>query len=91
VQVKEIAGLANTILRSRGKFIEHGPGEVGHRLDILGLQRTRSAAGMFLILSGVTRRLVHGLARKYDVPSVANVVRGCPDCEAASDPGSTKM
>ena len=86
--MKEIAGLANTILRSRGKFIEHGPEEVGHRLDILGLQRTRSAAGMFLILSGVTRRLVHGLARTYEVLSVANVVSDCPDCKAVSAAGS---
>jgi hypothetical protein len=89
VQVKEIAALANTILWSRGEFIDYSPEEVGHRLDILGLQRTRTAAGMFLILSGATRRLVHGLARKYDVPSVTNVVRGCPDCEAASATEST--
>jgi hypothetical protein len=89
VQVKEIGALANTILRSRGEFIEYRPEEVGHRLDILGLQRTRTAAGMFLILTSPTRRLVHGLARTYDVLSVANVVSGCPDCEAVSAAGST--
>ena len=89
VQVKEIAALANTILRSRGEFVEYSPEEAGHRLDILGLQRTRTAAGMFLILTSATRRLVHGMARTYDVLSVANVVSGCPDCEALSATGST--
>jgi hypothetical protein len=89
VQVKEIADLANTLLRSRGELIEYGPEEVGHRLDILGLQRTRSAAGMFLILSRDTRRLVHQLAHAYDVPTVANVVRSCPDCNAGSGPAPT--
>jgi hypothetical protein len=84
VQVKEIADLANTLLRSRGELIEYRPQEVGRRLDILGLQRERSAAGMFLILTRDTRRLVHQLARACDVPSVAHVARGCPDCNAAS-------
>ena|ERR1022692_4549452 len=88
VQVKEIAALANTILRSRGEFIEYSPEEAGHRLDILGLQRTRTAAGMFLILTSAMRRLVHGLARTYDVLSVANVVPGCPDCKAVPAAGS---
>lgn len=86
VQVKELAALANALLRSRGEFIEHAPEAVGHHLDILGLQRTRSAAGMFLIFTSATRRLVHELAHAYAVPSVANVVRGCPDCKAASGP-----
>ena len=87
--MKEIAALANSILRSRGEFIEYSPEEVGHRLDILQLQRTRTAAGMCLILTSATQRLVHGLARTYDVPSVASVVSGCPDCEAISDAEST--
>ena len=86
VQVKEIRDLANTLLRSRGELIEYGPEEVGRRLDILGLQRTRSAAGMFLILSRDTRRLVHQLAQACDVPSAANVIPGCADCKAASVP-----
>jgi hypothetical protein len=89
VQVKEIASLANSILRSRGEFIEYSPEEVGHRLDILRLQRTRGAAGMCLILTSDMRRFVHRLARTYDVPSVANVVSGCRDCKAASGPAST--
>ena len=91
VQVKGIAALANAILRSRGEFIQYSPEEVGHCLDILCLHRTRSADGMFLILTGATRRLVHVLARAHEVPSVSNVVPGCPECKAASDPGSTKM
>jgi hypothetical protein len=86
IQVKEIAALANAILRSRGEFIVYGPAEVGHRLDMLGLQRARSTAGMFLILTRDMRSVVHRLARTYDVPSAANVVSGCPDCEAASGP-----
>jgi hypothetical protein len=89
VQVKEIAALANSILRSRGEFIVYSPEEVGHRLDLLALRRTRTAAGMCLILTRAMRRLVHRLARTYDVPSVANVVPGCPDCKAASGPAST--
>jgi len=89
VQVKEIAALANAILRSRGELIECSPEEAGHRLDILGLQRTRTNAGMVLSLTRATRRLVHGLARTHDVLSVANVVPGCPDCEAAPAAGST--
>jgi hypothetical protein len=88
VQVTEIAALANSILRSRGEFIEYTPEEVGHRLVILGLERTRTAAGMCLILTSAMRRFVHGLARTYDVPSVASVVSGCPDCKAASGPAS---
>lgn len=91
VQVKGIAALANAILRSRGELIEYNPEEVGHCLDMLGLHRTRSAAGMFLILTGATRRLVHVLARTHDVPSVSNVVPGCPECKAASVPTSATV
>ena len=91
VQVKEIRVLANAILRARGEFIEYGPEEVGHRLDMLGLQRARSAAGMFLILTRDMRSLVHRLARTYEVPSASNVVRGCPDCKAASAPAPTSV
>jgi hypothetical protein len=91
VQVKEIAALANSILRSRGEFIEYSPEEVGHRLDILGLQRTRTSGGMCLVLNSDMRRFVHRLARTYDVPSIANVVPGCPDCKARSGPASTAV
>jgi hypothetical protein len=86
VQVKELAALANALLRSRGEFIEYNPEEVGHCLDMLGLHRTRSAAGMFLPLTSATHRRVHILARTYEIPSIANAVPDCPDCKAASDP-----
>jgi len=86
VQVKEIATLANSLLRCRGEFIQYSPEEVGHRLDLLALPRTRTAAGMCLTLTSDMRRLVHQLAHAYEVPSVANVVRSCPDCNAASGP-----
>ena len=79
MQVKGIAALANAILRSRGEFIEYNPEEVGHRLDMLGLHRTRSAAGMFLPLTSATHRRIHILARTYEVPSIANAVPGCPE------------
>jgi hypothetical protein len=91
VHVTEIGDLANSILRSRGEFIEFSPEKVGQRLSILGLQRTRTAAGMCLDLTSDMRHFVHRLARTYDVPSVANVVSGCPDCKAASGPASTTV
>jgi hypothetical protein len=91
VQVKEIAALANAILRSRGEFIEYNPEEVGHCLDMLGLHRTRSAAGMFLPLTSATQRRIHILARTYEVPSIANAVPDCPDCKAASGPALTTV
>ena len=91
VQVKEIAALVNTILRSRGEFIEYSPEEAGHQLDTLGLQRTRTAAGMVLTLTNSTRRLVHGLARAYDVISLVNGVPRCPDCKSESASGTTRV
>jgi hypothetical protein len=77
VQVTEITDLANSILRSRGGIIVYSPEEVGHRLNILGLKRMRTSAGMCLILSTATRQLVHELARKRDVPSASNIASPC--------------
>jgi hypothetical protein len=91
VQVKEIAALANAILRNRGELVEYSPEEVGHRLDLLALRRTRTAAGMCLILTGPMRRLVHRLARTYEVPSATTVVSGCPDCKSGSGPTPTTV
>jgi hypothetical protein len=91
VQVKEIAALANAILRNRGELVEYSPEEVGHRLDLLTLRRTRTAAGMCLILTGPMRRLVHRLARTYEVPSATTVVSGCPDCKSGSGPTPTTV
>ena len=79
VQVKELAGLANTLLRTQGEIVEYQPEEVGHRLDGLSLGRTRQSQGMFLLLDRETSRLVHRLAAEYGQKWSAN--SACPDCE----------
>jgi hypothetical protein len=91
VQVKELAVLANSILRSRGEFIQYSPEEIGHRLDILALRRTRTAAGMCLNLTHAVRQFAHRLARTYDVPSIRTVRSGCRECEAQHAAGSTTV
>jgi hypothetical protein len=81
VQVKEIAALANALLRTQGEIVEYRPEEVGHRLDGFSLGRTRQNEGMFLLLSRDTSRLVHRLALGYGVSWDANYLPDCPDCK----------
>lgn len=81
VQVKEIAALANTLLRTQGEIVEYRPEEVGHRLDAFSLGRTRQNEGMFLLLGRDTSRLVHRLALGYGVSWDINSVPACPDCQ----------
>jgi hypothetical protein len=87
VQVKEIASLANSLLRTQGEITEYSPEEVGHRLDGFSLVRTRQNEGMFLFLRSDTSRLVHRLALRYGTWEVNSVV-GCRDCELLRDPAA---
>jgi hypothetical protein len=86
VQVKEIAALANTIIRARGENIEYSPEEVGHQLDTLQLFRTRTSAGRFLILGSAARRLVHRVAWDYRALPAENMRSGCTDCRSLERP-----
>jgi hypothetical protein len=90
VQVKDITGLANTLLRTQGEIVEYSPEEVGHRLDGFSLGRKRQTEGMFLMLDRDTSRLVHRLARGSGVLWDVNSIPDCPDCqELRPAPGET--
>jgi hypothetical protein len=81
VQVKEIASLANSILRSRGEFMVYSPEEVSHRLDAFGFRRARNSAGCFVMLSSAVRKRVHSLATSYGSGAVHNAKRPCAQCQ----------
>ena len=78
--VKEIAGLFNTLLRSRGGIREYSPEELGWMLNNPHFSRIRSAAGMRVSLSAETSRRVHQLARAYDVVSLQTARPDCREC-----------
>jgi hypothetical protein len=81
VQVKEIAGLANALLRTQGELSEYKPEEVGHRLDGFALQRTRQGAGMFLLFSDNINRLIHTMALAYGVEWDKQGAPACSECK----------
>jgi hypothetical protein len=81
VQVKDIKGLANALLRTRGELSEYSPEEVGHRLDVFALRRTRQQQGMFLLLDPDTSRLVHGLTLQYEIVWNMTSAPACKDCK----------
>jgi len=84
VQVKEIASLANALLRSQGELSEYKPEEIGHRLDGFALRRTRQPEGMFLVLSDKVSRLVHTLALEYG--AAWNIhAPACRECKLLKD------
>jgi hypothetical protein len=78
--VKEIAGLFNTLLRSRGGIREYSPEELGWMLNKPRFSRIKSAAGMRVSLSAETSRRVHQLARAYDVVSLQTAWQDCREC-----------
>jgi hypothetical protein len=88
VQVKEITGLANALLRTKGDLSYYRPEEVGHRLDVFALARTRQQEGMFLLLGNNTSRLVHTVALEYGIAWNLSSAPTCKDCKLLRNPGS---
>ncbi len=80
--VKDITGLTNTLLRSRGEILEYSPEEIGWKLAHLQLFTHRRNSGKVLFLCRDTSRRAHDLAKFYDVLSLETGVQRCLDCES---------
>jgi hypothetical protein len=92
IQVKEIAALANALLRTQGEITEYSAEEVGHQLDVFSLWRTRHKEGKFLILNRETSRVVHQLALQLGVAwDVESATAACLDCELLRTPGGSSL
>jgi hypothetical protein len=77
----------NALLRSRGEIRQFSSEEIGWRLKALNIRRHTDGTGRYIGLDTDTSRLVHRLARAYDLLSS----RGVGQCSAcASEPGVTE-
>jgi hypothetical protein len=89
IQVKEIAALANALLRTQGEIIEYTPEEVGHVLDVFSLWRIRQKDGMFLMLDRGTSKVVHQLVLQLAQAWNLDAASDCPDCQFLRMPESS--
>jgi hypothetical protein len=77
ITMKELTGLANTLLRSRGENREYSPEEFGIKLGNEGVLRRRRSSGMVLVFDRPTIGRLHLLARSL---GVGKRVAKCRDC-----------
>jgi len=71
----ELAAEVNTFLWSCGETLQYSGEEIGIRVASLELARKRTNRGTVLLLSSVTNRRIHELARCY---GIGEKVPGCP-------------
>ena len=81
LQVSEVAGRVNALLRTRGEIKEYSSVEIGKMLAGLGINRTRKGAGMYIEFDTLTQRRLHRLARSFGVEMKAP---GCSECCGAT-------
>jgi hypothetical protein len=86
IPVHRIADLANTLSRSRGGRLDYGAEEAGWKLKTLGLVRHRTSSGSQFLLDGDTSRVVHRLARLYELPAAREAAENCPECTKITVP-----
>jgi hypothetical protein len=63
ITIKELTGLTNTLLRSRGELREYSPEEFGIKLGNEGVLRRRRSSGMVLMFDRQTLHRLHQLTR----------------------------
>lgn len=86
IPVHRISDLANALSRSRGGRLDYGAEETGWKLKTLGLVRHRTSSGSQLLLDGDTSRVVHRLARLYELPAAREAAENCPECTKVTVP-----
>jgi hypothetical protein len=78
VGMKELTGLTNTLLRSRGEMREYSPEELGKKFCNEGILRRRTNSGMVLMFDRQNVCRIHQLARNL---GVGRKVAKCRDCK----------
>jgi hypothetical protein len=78
ITVSLLTELVNTLLRTRGEFLEYNQMEIGWKLRALGFDRQRNGAGMFLRFSLENRILLHQRAKEWGLD--ARTIAGCDLC-----------
>jgi hypothetical protein len=84
ISMKELTGLTNTLLRSRGENREYSPEELGIKLGNEGVLRSRRNSGMFVMLDRQTSRRLHQLAGNLGVGKRVSRCRHCKELWSAS-------
>jgi hypothetical protein len=85
LSMKELTGLANTLLRSRGETREYSPEESGKKLGNEGVLRRRMNSGMVLMFDRQTLRRLHQLARNLGVEKKVTKGRDCKELQIAGE------
>jgi hypothetical protein len=80
VTAQEVTKNLNTVLRCRGGIRQYSAEEVGWMLKKLCVPKTRSGAGMQILLGDETARHVHSLALSYGVSAIEVSGLECRDC-----------
>jgi hypothetical protein len=78
--VSQFAVLVNAALRANGEIIQYNAEEIGWILNRMGLFSRRMTGGRGLRLDREFSKLVHDLAKAYDVTMTPGSFPGCPDC-----------
>ena len=81
IQVDELTRDVNTLLWSRGEFLEYRPEEMGWRLRAMKLPRHTDSSGRKIILGREMSLRIHQLARDYDLLTGPRVRSDCSDCQ----------
>ena len=79
----ELTAEVNTFLLSCGETLQYSREEMGIRVAALEFARKRTKTGSILLLSSVTNRRVHELARSY---GIGESVPGCMLCHPKEKP-----
>jgi hypothetical protein len=82
----EFTALVNAALRANGEIIQYNAEEIGWVLNRMGLFTRRMAGGRGLQFDREFSKLVHDLARSYDVTMEPSSFPGCPDCPPPPEP-----
>jgi|SRR5579859_2712934 len=79
ITVDELTKMVNTLLQSRGGYLNYSAEEIGWKLRGMGVPRHTSITGRQVVLDRETRQTIHDLARACELSCVGPNT-GCSDC-----------
>jgi hypothetical protein len=86
VIVDQITKGVNALLATRGEIFSYRRESIGWRLRDLRIVRHDASSGQQVFFDRDTSKIVHRLARAYDLACAQNVDGDCPDCKTMQVP-----
>lgn len=89
--IKDFTALVNALLRANGEITEYSAEELGWVLNRLGLYSRRMTGGRGLRFDREFSKLVHDLARAFELEMTPGRYPGCPDCPQSGEVDENKL